>query len=244
MMGVPPMLAQQQPKPGEPGYLEWLQQQLEQLRNPSPAMGSSMGAGPTPAATGMPPAPAGKAPSPEEMRAYLQSQRSNPNASLMYGINPSNLTPQMSPTGATVDQRLAQDPNYRGFRQSMAADRGLGASMKELPYDMKRGFQGKNMLGTAAGAATGMLMGKDGNSSEKALATLGGTAGAALGTMIRIPFVGQAIGGLVGSTAGKLLGGLFGGGKEDEAKKKAEREQKISALRSNLDRIAQMYRKG
>lgn len=206
------------------------------------AMSGMLGAGPTPQATALPEPFAGKAPSPLEMRQYLQDARKNPNADMLYGMNPNALNAHATP-GLTMDQRMAQDPNYRGMRMSMASGRGLGESLKELPYDMKRGFQGKNALGTAAGAGMGMLMGKGGSQTEQALATTGGTIGAALGTMIPIPFVGQALGGAIGSAAGKVLGGLFGND-EEEAKKKAEKSQKVDSLRGNLDRIAAMYRGG
>ena len=195
-----------------------------------------MGAGPTPQATALPPSASGKMPTPDEMKAYLDSQRSNPNAALMYGINPKNLTPQMSPTGATVVERLAQDPNYRGFQQSMAADRGLGKSLKELPYDFKRSMTtGKGIAQTGAGAAIGALTSKD------ATGAILGAAGSALGQAI-IPIPG--VGALVGGAAGGMLSKLFGGGDdEEEARKKAEHQQKLSNLRGNLERIASMYRR-
>jgi hypothetical protein len=148
---------------------------------------------------------------------------------------------QMSQSGMSMDQLQQTDPANMGMMKAMKAGVPMGQAMKELPYDLKRGFQGTNMIGTGIAGVAGGMMGK--NTNEKALGSLGGTIGAALGTMIPIPVVGQALGGLAGSTIGKFMGGLFGGG-EDEEQKKAVKQQKLQSLRGNLDRIAEMYRKG
>lgn len=227
------LMGQQQPQPTMGGGGMNAQPNIAELM--------MMMGGTAPALGGMVPDTgfSSKQPTPKEMREYLKSARSNPYADLLYGMNPNNLNIHASPIGMTIQDRTKQDPNYRGFRMSMASGRGLGESLKELPYDIRRGFQGKNAIGTAAGAAVGGLMGK--NSTEKALGATGGAIGSALGTMIPIPFVGQAVGGLIGSTAGKLLGGLFGGDDEEKAKKEAERKQQLMQLHENLGRIANMY---
>ena len=192
--------------------------------------------GPTPAASPMQ-SGASTAPSLDEMLlAYLQSQRSNPHADIMYGVNPDMMNPKMSPTGATVDERFALDPNYRGFQQARAAGLGIGRSLKELPYDMKRATStGKGIAQTGAGAAIGALISKDAGGA------ILGAAGSALGQAI-IPIPG--VGALVGGAAGGMLSKLFGGGDdEEEARKKAEHQQKLGNLRGNLERIASMYRR-
>lgn len=243
---TPRMPSPMMPGQPQPQSLEEILRMLQGMSGATLGTGmlanAMIGAGPTPQATALPQPFAGKAPSMMEMREYLQDARKNPNADLLYGLNPNSLNVKASP-GLSIEQRLQQDPNYRGFRMARASGMPLGASLKELPYDLKRGFQGKNAIGTALGAGMGMLAGKNGNPTEQALATTGGTVGAALGTMIPIPVVGQAIGGAIGSTVGKMFGGLFGND-EEEAKKKAEKNAKISSIRSNLDRIAAMYRKG
>lgn len=239
-----------EPKPGDPGFLEYLMQKMG-AGGPQPMSAYNqfsvdmMGGAPQPS----PMEPfAGIGDRFDDWKQQRMFERSAPAAagaraadrSYLGGMNSAH---DLAKSGMTIQQALETDPSKLGMRNAMKAGVPFGQAVKELPYDLKRGFQGTNMIGTAVGAGTGMLMGKNGSSAEKSLATAGGTIGAALGTMIPVPFVGQAVGGLLGSTAGKLLGGIFGGDDEDEAKKKAEREQKINALRQNLDRIASMYRR-
>lgn len=245
------MQMNKEPQPGDPGFLEYLMQKMNMGAGGQQPMSAynqfsidMMGGAPQP--TPMEPF-ANVGDRFEEWKKQKMFERGAPGAagatapdrSYLGGMNSAR---DLVKSGMTIQQAMQTDPANLGMRNAMKAGVPFGQAVKELPYDLKRGFQGTNMIGTAVGAGTGMLMGKGGNSAEKSLATAGGTIGAALGTMIPVPFVGQAVGGLLGSTAGKLLGGIFGGD-EDEAKKKAEREQKINALRQNLDRIASMYRR-
>ena len=136
------------------------------------------------------------------------------------------------------------DPRYQMGTPNQWMGQGALGQAKRFGGQLGQHFQAGITSPMGLLNAGVQLAQTDWDNPESIGGTVGSTAGGAIGQTLGGP-IGSVIGSFTGKKLGQKVGGLFGGDdEEEEARKEAEKEARLSAMRHNLNSLADYFHQG